>query len=289
MESLLWVVCPRPYLTPDGDEVQLKRRKLVKCRREKDPRPMNQYGETFAGFYDRRFGGYADQAAPLLLRFFSSQPVSKENLKILDLGCGTGRLAERFLESGYVVTGLDLSPAMIALAENRCRRHVAAGKARFLKADIASFHLEESFGLVLSTYNSMNHLDSVEKLKDCFRSAVKCLAPEGWLLFDYHTLGGLREWEASESAQWEGGWVETQGSFDEARGRAVMRLKGSDGQRPFEETVQNQAFPLDRLAALLREGGFGRVEFSTMIDLGTPLQEPEKEPRVVVLARLKED
>jgi len=95
----------------------------------------------------------------------------------------------------------------------------------------------------------------------------------------------LREWGASESAEWEGGWVEIQGSFDEAQGRAFMKLKGSDRGKTFEETIMNQTYSLDLIAAFLREAGFARVDFSTLSDLSSPAPEPEREPRIVVLAR----
>jgi predicted TPR repeat methyltransferase len=85
---------------------------------------MSQYGEVFAKFYDRYFCGYVESAAPVLLRFMSSQSVSGKNPRVLDLGCGTGRLALRFLEAGYPITGLDLSSPMLALAMARCARYL---------------------------------------------------------------------------------------------------------------------------------------------------------------------
>jgi ubiquinone/menaquinone biosynthesis C-methylase UbiE len=39
------------------------------------------------------------------------------NLNILDIGCGTGSISVVLAELGHMVTGIDLSPAMIAQAE----------------------------------------------------------------------------------------------------------------------------------------------------------------------------
>ncbi len=39
--------------------------------------------------------------------------------RILDLGCGTGNLAGMFLLFGCQITGIDFSPAMIAIARNK--------------------------------------------------------------------------------------------------------------------------------------------------------------------------
>src|SRR5579884_3048187 len=42
--------------------------------------------------------------------------------RLLDLGCGTGRLLTPFAARGYQVVGLDLSAAMLAVAAARARR-----------------------------------------------------------------------------------------------------------------------------------------------------------------------
>jgi SAM-dependent methyltransferase len=243
------------------------------------------YGEAFAQFYDRRFSDYAEKAAPVLLKYFSSLPTSRTHPHVLDLGCGTGQLALRFLEAGYSFLGLDYSPHMLLLAERRCWNYVASHKARFLEADMSRFHLGGPFGMVVSTYNSINHLERDEKLKSCLSSVLSSLAPEGTFLFDFHTERGLEEWVKPESAEWEEGKVAISGSYDPEKGSAVMRIKGSWGGRDFEETVTNRTLSLNRLAGFVKEAGFGQVVFVGMEDLNRPLKDPEQEPRVVVLAR----
>ena len=244
---------------------------------------MCPYGETFAGFYDRHFGNHAENSAPLLLRYFASLPAPLRQLPVLDLGCGTGRLAFHFLEAGFSFVGLDLSPSMLALAEDRCR-HYLDGGARFGRADISSFQAEGPFGMAVSTYNALNHLDSRTRLRGCFRSVRRCLAPEGRFLFDFHTRTGLSQWVSRENADWGNDRVECLGEFDESKGMGIMRLKGTAGDVPFEEKIANYAFPLDEVGAWLGEEGFGSVGFFSPGDLFQPLREPEKESRVMVIA-----
>lgn len=63
--------------------------------------------------------------------------------KILDLGCGPGKDAQFFIDSGYQVTGVDISPQMISLA----RRLVPKGE--FIVSDIESLSLNaQSFDAV---------------------------------------------------------------------------------------------------------------------------------------------
>ena len=65
---------------------------------------------------------------------------------VLDLGCGTGSLSLLASEQGHRVTGVDLSPAMVALA----REKLAGRDAVFLVGDAAAPPVgEERFDAVL--------------------------------------------------------------------------------------------------------------------------------------------
>jgi len=44
------------------------------------------------------------------------------DLTVLDLPCGTGRLAEALLDSGFKVDGVDISPAMLEVARRKLQR-----------------------------------------------------------------------------------------------------------------------------------------------------------------------
>src|SRR5437762_12653200 len=62
---------------------------------------------------------------------------------ILELGCGTGRLAIPLAEAGFAVTGIDRAPAMLAEA----RRKAAATRVSvsWHEADMRAFKLGERF------------------------------------------------------------------------------------------------------------------------------------------------
>jgi SAM-dependent methyltransferase len=71
--------------------------------------------------------------------------------RVADLGCGTGSLSVLLAEHGYVVTGLDFSPKMIAAAETKA---AAAGvEVDFRLGDAADPDLPfASFDVVLSRH-----------------------------------------------------------------------------------------------------------------------------------------
>ncbi|MCD6263961.1 class I SAM-dependent methyltransferase [Candidatus Bathyarchaeota archaeon] len=58
----------------------------------------------------------AEKEVEALLRIFSEEGVPPPKGRILDLCCGIGRHSVPLAERGYQVTGIDLSPVLIARA-----------------------------------------------------------------------------------------------------------------------------------------------------------------------------
>jgi SAM-dependent methyltransferase len=69
---------------------------------------------------------------------------------LLELACGTGRVAIPIARRGFAVTGLDIAPAMLAQA----RRTSAGLPVRWVEADARSFDLGERFRLIFLTGNA---------------------------------------------------------------------------------------------------------------------------------------
>src|SRR5207253_622951 len=90
--------------------------------------------ELFARFYDLEYRDYADDLDFYLGYANALDP--NRNLPILDLGCGTGRIALALASAGFNVTGIDSSAAMIALSRQRAVERGLSGRASFLCADM---------------------------------------------------------------------------------------------------------------------------------------------------------
>ena len=88
--------------------------------------PADHYHDrAIATNYDRqRFSSLAGRLfnwleRRLIRRCFADLPRTSA---IVDVPCGTGRLAEVLLEAGFAVTGLDISQSMLDVASQRLRR-----------------------------------------------------------------------------------------------------------------------------------------------------------------------
>jgi SAM-dependent methyltransferase len=91
---------------------------------------------------------------------------------ILELACGTGRVAAPLQAAGYDVTGLDLDLDMLAGARQRSVRKLVC-------ADMRSFALRAEFGLVFVAYNSLQLLTDASDRLACLRCAIAHLRSGG--------------------------------------------------------------------------------------------------------------
>ena len=105
---------------------------------------------------------------------------------ILELGCGTGRVAIALADAGHHVVGLDRSSAMLNVAAGK-REALAADAAlrlRFVRGDMSHFSTDEPYGLVIIAFRSFQSLLTVEEQRGCLRSAFDSLRPGGRLAID---------------------------------------------------------------------------------------------------------
>lgn len=248
---------------------------------------MQAYHKGFAYIYNQRWTGFARQAAPRLLDFYAATPAGQAKKAVLDLCCGTGQLAVHFLENGYRVVGLDLSDSMLSYARQNALPFLTAGQAAFVQGDAANFSLDERFGLVVSTFDALNHLPDLDALRSCFASVHAVC--EDLFIFDLNTRTGLARWNSINVDDGDEMTIINRGIFDAQGERAWARITGffkqPDGMyERFEETAYNTAFVLEDVKAALAATGWGQVYFARLDALAVPLADPEQESRVFVVA-----
>lgn len=77
----------------------------------------------------------------------------KKDHKILDIGCGTGRLALKAALKGAKVKGIDINSQMLEIARKRCKELTLLEKVDFVEMGVAELNSESdnSFDVVIST------------------------------------------------------------------------------------------------------------------------------------------
>jgi len=107
----------------------------------------------------------AQMTAPDDLPFYRDL-LHQHGCPVLELGCGTGRVALALASEGADVVGVDLHPAMLALAREKAAQ--AEIGLTLALGDLRRFDLDQKFSLVLLTYNTLNHLLDLDSITRCF-------------------------------------------------------------------------------------------------------------------------
>jgi 2-polyprenyl-3-methyl-5-hydroxy-6-metoxy-1,4-benzoquinol methylase len=100
--------------------------------------------ENYAKTYDREA---FTQGTISEVDFIEKEIGSDRNIRILDVGCGTGRHSIELAKRGYKVTGIDLSESQL---QHACNKASEAGvKVDFFRADARELAFENEFDAAL--------------------------------------------------------------------------------------------------------------------------------------------
>ena len=138
-----------------------------------DPTEIVREGyDTIARTYHEQRDRFKNR--DLLSIFASALPAASP---VLDVGCGAGVPVARFLvDSGFKVTGIDVSSSMLSLA----RSHVP--EAEFLRMDMRELTFETSSFAGICAFYSLFHIPQ-EEHSGVIASFYRLLKRDGVLLF----------------------------------------------------------------------------------------------------------
>jgi len=105
---------------------------------------------------------------------------------LLEVACGTGGIIAP-LAGRYRVSGLDISPGMLAVA----RKKLPEGTPLHL-ADMSCFNLNVKFDAIICVYHGINHLLDFSAWENFFGCAYRHLNDGGVLVFDTYTASSLK-------------------------------------------------------------------------------------------------
>ena len=106
--------------------------------------------EEVAASYDRIAERWLDVSTYGFAQIERAVAFLKRKRVALDVGCGAGRCFDLLARHGLATDGIDLSPAMVALA----RRHP---DARVFQADICGWELPRTYDLIVA-WDSVWHV-----------------------------------------------------------------------------------------------------------------------------------
>lgn len=210
--------------------------------------------DRFSWLYDQDWSSFSPRLFPALLHLIEKRIPARA--RILDLCCGSGRLAHLLSERGYQVTGMDNSPEMLKLARSN------APRCRFLAGDARSFEIDRTFQAVLSTYDSLNHLLSAREIKSAFRRVFASLESGGIFAFDLNTEQGyLSDWrDYCEVREGQNYFYLNRARYDRrtrlGETHCILFRRQNDSWRRSEIRLSEKCYPAEAVERWLKSAGF---------------------------------
>lgn len=104
------------------------------------------------------------------------------NGKILEAAVGSGRFLIPLLEKGYLVDGIDYSPAMLDSCRKRCKERGL--NPNLYEGNLCSFTLPSKYEVIVIPTGSFCLIEKLEDAKDALKCFYKHLKPEGRVIID---------------------------------------------------------------------------------------------------------
>ena len=213
----------------------------------------------FSPYYDSYIKDFSADLA-LYLKACSSHD------RIVEIGCGSGRILKCLLDAGHPVTGVDISVEMLARAQTKLEGYIHKGLLTLINHDFTNAPLKGAFSLELVSYFTFNYvLDHPDRfLKNLFDS----IFPHGTILID------LFYPKTRRSPDLDGQWIKDS-LFHEGKTIMVMEKRTWLAKKELEERVQifddggnheevvthRRYYSPSRIQGLLEQAGFSAIEF----------------------------
>src|SRR5687768_13945737 len=131
------------------------------------------------------------QEAEQMLTLIEKITGDRKDLRILDLGCGSGRHSLSLAKRGYKnITGIDLSPTLLEVAKQTAQEEGL--NIRFEQCDMRQIPADWQFDLVINLFTSFGYFETDEENAEVIQGMSKSLVPGGWLVMDFFNSDWLR-------------------------------------------------------------------------------------------------
>jgi SAM-dependent methyltransferase len=113
---------------------------------------------------------------------------------VLELACGTGRVALPLAKAGLQVTGVDRSEAMLTIARRKLAALPASVRERLnlVNQDMSALNLDRDFGLILVPFRSFQSLLTIDLQRRSLEAIRPHMTPTGRLIL--HLFDPRLDW-----------------------------------------------------------------------------------------------
>lgn len=106
--------------------------------------------------------------------------------RVLELGCGSGRLVCDMATRGFSMTGLDLNPTALEYCKKKLKK--LGFKGETVVGDMTNFKFDQPFDAAVNAINTFRHLESEEAALAHLDCVAEHLKPGGVFVLSLHLL-----------------------------------------------------------------------------------------------------
>ena len=105
----------------------------------------------------------------------------------LDLACGTGSLTVMLKKMGVDIYGIDASPEMLSVAQEKALDNEISGML-FLCQKMQNLDLYGTIDTCICTLDSINHISNIDDVQKAFEKVSFFMNPKALFIFDVNTI-----------------------------------------------------------------------------------------------------
>lgn len=118
--------------------------------------------------------------------------IRSDELKVLDVACGTGRMLDAVFQTGKKIgyTGLDTSKSMTDILKKKAKTLGKTKNIKIVLADASKMPFKDNFFDISYTYHLLWHIPEEDQEK-VIREMIRVTKKDGFVLFDILNRGFL--------------------------------------------------------------------------------------------------
>jgi SAM-dependent methyltransferase len=143
--------------------------------------PANWFVQWFGSpYYHKLYFEHDEKEATAFIHRLLRHLQPATGSTVLDAGCGRGKYSQLLAAKGYDVTGIDISPESIAIAEQ-----TASQNLHFYQHDIRLPFRINYYDYAFSLFTSFGYFKSEREHYNAIRTIANALKPGGVLVLDF--------------------------------------------------------------------------------------------------------
>lgn len=205
---------------------------------------------------------------------FSLYGVSPDTL--CELACGTGNMTSRLSSRGYKMTGVDISPQMLRVADEKTE------DVSYICSDMARLELKDKYDSFLCMIDGLNYVITPKAIINTFKTVKNHLNENGVFIFDISSQYKLREIIGNETFihseydvfySWENRFIE---KFNLSDMLLNFFVRNGEQYTRFEERHLQRGWSVSEMETMLKKAGFTEINIYNELTFDAPTDKTER-------------